>query len=588
MSDHLLASSARFRFRKSRNAALVRHLAWALGTFGAVLAAQPAFAQQGVPSTVDPNRVGGNLEAAPELKPAPRLVIGQGEQQAAPADAGKLRFVWRDVRIEGAQSIPVAEILKEWKHAPGEEVSVEDVFSFANAITRLYSRKGYALSFAVVPEQRIEDGNVVIRVVEGFVDHVEFVGEPLPKGLLDTGPVAGIADRIKASRPLRTADLERYLLLINDVPGVRARATLSPSKDVIGGSVLTIEIARMRRGMDVGYNSYLPRSLGTHVVGGTVDFNGVLTGGDRVRLGAFKSVTDDAFWNLSGDYSSMIGPDGLTLNLSGGYSHTRPVTPLLRLLDYQGDTATARVSLAYPIIRSRNRNLGIEVGTGLANSDSQLLGAGEMRDRLRSATAALNYSETNSQQAVTQLRLGVETGLTWFDARANSRANGRLDYMLVTMEVQRLQPLFALAGGQVSALVATQGQAAARGPLYSAAECSLGGRRFGRRFDAGVLVGDHCVLSSAELRWSTGGAVDGVSFGTQLYGFIDGGRIWQAGALLPQERRSASAASAGLGLRLSLTDHISGGIEASRIVRAPTGSPLDHGGRLVGNIGFRF
>ncbi|MCW2406954.1 hemolysin activation/secretion protein [Sphingobium sp. B1D7B] len=549
-----------------------------------MMAAYPALAQQSVPSTVDPNRVGGNIEPRTEPNAAPRLIVPEGEQQAAPDNAAAMRFLWRDVRIEGATAIPSNDILREWKHAPGAEVSVEDVFAFANAVTRLYSRKGYALSFAVVPEQRIEDGHVVLRVIEGFVERVNFAGDPLPKGLLRNGPIESIAQQIKESKPLRTAALERYLLLINDVPGVQARATLSPSQDVVGGSILTINITRTRRNMDVGYNSFLPRSLGTHIVGGTVDFNGVLTGADRVRLGAFQSITSDAFWSLSGDYSSMIGADGLTLNVSGGYSHTRPTTPLLRLLDYQGDSTTARVALNYPLIRTRSRNLTIEAGTALANADSQLLGSGEMRDRLRSTMASLNYVETDGHGAVTQLRLGMEKGLSWLDARANSRANGRLDYMLVTMEAQRLQPLLNVAGGQLSALFSAQGQLAAQGPLYSAAECSFGGRRYGRRFDAGVLVGDHCVLSSAELRWNVGG----IPVGTQIYGFIDGGRVWQAGALLPREPRSVWAASAGVGLRLSLTDHISGGIEASRIVRTSAARPLEDGDRLVGNIGFRF
>jgi len=541
-----------------------------------------------VPQTLDPNRLQDNLEKPLEPVPAAPPVVRSAPEQVAPEAAATTRFVLREVHIEGATVIPADRLMREWDKHPGEEISVEDVFRFANAITRAYSRAGYAISFAVVPQQKIEDGIVTIRVVEGVVSRIDFTGAKLPGGLLGRGPVADIAERIRQSRPLRNADLERFLLLINDVPGVSVRATLSPAPDMVGGSILTIEIARKRRSLDLGYNSYMPRSLGTHVVGGTMDVNALLTGGDRLRLGAYQNVTSGAYWSLSGDYVSILDQDGLTLGVSGSYSHTRPTTPLLRFLGYQGSATIGRATLSYPLIRSRTENLAIEVGGAIANADSELLGRPELRDRLRSVVTALTYDVTDASQAANSLRLGIEQGLKRLDARANSRANGRLDYVLLTMEVQRLQPIARLAGGQVTTLIAAQAQVAARGPLYSSAECSYGGRRFGRRFDAGTMVGDHCLLSSVELRWSAPGSIGEMPVGVQTYGFVDAGKVWQQGRLLPGERRASTAATAGLGLRLSLTDHMSGGIEASRVVQAPRGSPPERGGRLLGNISFRF
>ncbi|MEH3104249.1 MAG: hypothetical protein PGN12_10125 [Sphingomonas phyllosphaerae] len=552
------------------------------------MARAQALPPQIVPPTLDPNRVQDNIARAPEPVPAAPPVVQAAPEQVAPEAAAATRFAWTEVRIEGATVIPVARLMREWKHAPGEEVSVEDVFRFANAVTRVYAKKGFALSFGVVPQQQIKDGVVTLRVVEGFVDRIDFTGDKLPRGLLGHGPVAGIADRIRRSRPLRNADLERYLLLINDVPGVAARATLSPSPDVLGGSILTIDITRKRRSMDVGYNSFMPKSLGTHVVGGTVEGNALLTGGDRLRVGAYQSVTSDAYWNVAGDYATVLDHDGLSLSVSGSYAHTRPTTPLLHLLGYQGSATTGRVALSYPVIRSRTQNLSLEVGAALAHTDSELLGRAELRDRLRSTVTALTYDVTDAHLAASSLRLGMEQGFKLFGATANSRFNGRLDYLLLTLEVQRLQPIARLGSGQISTLIAAQGQVSAKGPLYSSAECSYGGRRFGRRFDSGSIVGDQCLLSSIELRWSMPASIAGLPVGLQAYGFADAGRVWQQGRLLPGERREESAASAGLGLRLSLTDHISGGIEVSRIIKTVKGSSLDRSPRLLGNVSFRF
>jgi hemolysin activation/secretion protein len=557
--------------------------------FGFVpMARAQALPPQVIPPTLDPNRAQDNIVRTPEPVPAAPPVVQAAPDQIAPEAAAATRFVWTEVRIEGATVIPVARLMREWNHAPGEEVSVEDVFRFANAVTRVYAKKGYALSFGVVPQQQIKDGVVTLRVVEGFVDRIDFTGDKLPSGLLGRGPVAGIADRIRRSRPLRNADLERYLLLINDVPGVTARATLSPSPDVLGGSILTIDIARKRRSMDVGYNSFMPKTLGTHVVGGTVEGNALLTGGDRLRVGAYQSVTSDAYWNVVGDYATVVDHDGLSLSVSGSYAHTRPTTALLRLLGYQGAATTGRVALSYPLVRSRTQNLSLEVGAALAQTDSELLGRAELRDRLRSSLTALTYDVTDANMAASTLRLGMEQGFKLFGASGNSRFDGRLDYLLLTLEVQRLQPIARVGSGQISTLIAAQGQVSAKGPLYSSAECSYGGRRFGRRFDAGAIVGDQCLLSSVELRWSMPASIGDMPVGLQVYGFADAGRVWQQGRLLRGERRMESAASAGLGLRLSLTDHISGGLEVSRIIKTVKGSSLDRSPRLLGNVSFRF
>ncbi len=203
--------------------------------------------RQVVPPTLDPNRLRDNLEKAPEPVPAAPPVIQIAPEQVAPDTAATTRFTLREVRLDGATVIPTDRLMREWDKKPGDEISVEDVFRFANAITRAYSRAGYAISFGVVPQQKIEDGVVTIRVVEGFVSRIDFTGAKLPSGLLGRGPVADIAERIRQSRPLRNADLERYLLLINDVPGVSARATLSPAPDVVGGSIYTCAVGPEER-----------------------------------------------------------------------------------------------------------------------------------------------------------------------------------------------------------------------------------------------------------------------------------------------------------------------------------------------------
>jgi len=197
---------------------------------------------------------------------------------------------------------------------------------------------------------------------------------------------------------------------------------------------------------------------------------------------------------------------------------------------------------------------------------------------------------TDSTQAVTLLRANFTQGLDILEARGDSRANGRVTYRTVELDAQRNQPLGTALGGMTFLAVAAHGQASLRsGDLFSSAECSFGGRQFGRAFDAGIITGEHCVQGSLELHWARQAALPLVSGRSvfDVYAFVDGGIAWERGALLPGERRRLSAATAGMGLNVQLTEWLTGLVEVSRQV-ALTGPEDDGSARVTGAVQLRF
>ena len=94
----------------------------------------------------------------------------------------------------------------------------------AARITARYSEDGYLLSKAVVPAQEVELGVLRIRVIEGHLENIIFEGRvDGPTALLET-----YARKITESQPLRSDVLERYILLMNDLPGLSAERRLVP------------------------------------------------------------------------------------------------------------------------------------------------------------------------------------------------------------------------------------------------------------------------------------------------------------------------------------------------------------------------
>jgi hemolysin activation/secretion protein len=481
------------------------------------------------------------------------------------ADAQQLRFVFRGLQIEGAVAISDSDLRSLWEHQPGSEISVADVFSYAGRISNAYAKKGYALSFAVVPQQEIKDGIVTIRVIEGFVDNVSYTGASLPNGLLagTQGTVAAHLAKVSTQRPVTAASLERNLLLINDIPGLAARATFSPAAQGVGGSQLALDVKSKRVSGEFGYNSYMPPALGRQVFGGSLAFNNLVTGVDRFRVSGWHSVNSSAYWSLSGDYLTLVGTDGLSFSASASYGRMIPASALLRAIDYAGTAVSGNVSVRYPLIRSRKDNLAIEVGASMLDTDADYLAGSLLRDRLRTTDVALTFETTDALRAASVVRLELSQGLDLPGTGGDSRAFGTSNFTIATLSIQRLQPLISGSGGRVDLLLSGFGQRSLRGPLFSSVECSYGGRRFGRRFDAGELSGDHCALGSFELRWSKIAQDAGQTWFTQLYGFADAGVVYQQGALIPGERREQRMASAGAGIRLDINNKVLSNLELS-------------------------
>ena len=62
----------------------------------------------------------------------------------------------------------------------------------------------------------------VLRAIEGYISEVKLDGDIGPAGTL----VYEFLEHLTWIRPVNNADLERYLLLVQDIPGVSVRAVL--------------------------------------------------------------------------------------------------------------------------------------------------------------------------------------------------------------------------------------------------------------------------------------------------------------------------------------------------------------------------
>jgi hemolysin activation/secretion protein len=541
------------------------------------------FAQ--VPPTLDPSKIDQNLKTQPEPKSSLSKRY-QLSEQVSPKEASKVSFIFKNLVIEGNTALSAETLMQLWPHKAGDEVRVDEIFQFANAITKAYADAGYALSFGVVPEQDIQNGIVKIKVIEGRVTDATF--NTLTSGYAFKATRMQLL-RIFRSQPVTAQILERNLLLMDDLPGWEAKAVLSPDDKVVGGSVLTLEFTQQPSSVELSWNNFLPSSLGSNVIG--ISYAGLRVFDDGDDLSASLSATPggNAYRSYALGYSALVGTDGQRLALNVSQSDSRPQDAILLPLEYSGLSRSVRLTFSYPLVRSRASTVNLETFIGAQESDTSALVGTTTHDHLRSVGASVIFDFANADQSSNLIKLNLEQGLDIAGAKGNSRANGSTNFTISSVEYTRTAPLMAIGSGALSYCLSLQGQICLGSPLFSAQESSYGGRQYGRFFDSGSMSGENSAFGSFELRYAMPVSV-GLSepIFAQLYTFFDAGYSRQQGDLQPGDARSRNAATAGLGVRFGLPYHSNALIEVSRPVTLPSGYTGDTSNRISGSFGIRF
>ena len=195
---------------------------------------------QQLPGSAEPGRQAPRPPALPPALTDLEWSVQLPPGAEPPASLKSETLTLKDVRLIGVTAYTRAELADLFKDDLGKTITFERFYAIARAIQQRYRADGYILSFSYVPPQSVEDGVFSIAVVEGFVEAVQ-IGD-VDGTLKDT--LADALRPITASKPLNVRTLERYLLLANDLAGVKVTAVLRPSKSTRGATVLVAKVRR--------------------------------------------------------------------------------------------------------------------------------------------------------------------------------------------------------------------------------------------------------------------------------------------------------------------------------------------------------
>lgn len=546
---------------------------------------------QDIPGAADAGRVRGNLETGlPQAGEADALKIDRSAMFAAPEGAENIRFVLKEVVVEGASVYTQNQLGKLYAARINKSVSLADIYALAATLTAKYRNDGYILTQVVVPPQTIDNGVVHLRVVEGSIDQIRIEGTEILGSGGDV--IRGYADRLKEGGILNNSNLERALLLINDLPGVTARSVLSPSATKTGMSDLTIIVERDPFEGVAGLNNYGSRFLGMWQATTSLYANSLLGYNEQFSVDLAYSPSNQGL-DPELTYGQMKGEVpvnslGTTFAVHYGVTNTVP-GHTLDVLDVKGFSRFGGLELKHPFVRTRDVNLSATAGLDVRSTKTKSNIPTETTDDLTMLRMAghLSFVDTLFSAAVTNVDLGLHKGVGWFGASDKgdpdlSRPDADPEAVKVTLDANRLERLY----GAFSLQMGVSGQLSSA-PLLSSEEFGVGGANsIGRGYDPSELVGDDGLSGSLELQWTNVAPAPYIDSYT-VYGFYDIGKVWNDDATSPSLREQ-SLASAGVGVRTTIATNAKADLMVAVPLTRDVAAENDDDPRLYANFSYRF
>jgi len=484
------------------------------------------------------------------IRPAPAVpekdrgsALPTEPERPALSTPGEQRIPVRAIQITGARAIAQSELLPLVQDAIGRDLTLDELNALARRITQAYRARGYLLSRAYLPAQDVSSGRIEIAVLEGRLDRVTLQND---SRLRNAQAEAFLAPLHAGAAALQGSALERSLLLLDDVPGAAVSSTLKPG-GAVGAADLDVRLrdTPLLSG-SVEADNTGNRYTGEYRLGGTLEINNPSRFGDLLTLRLIDSGPGLQY--ARGAWLLPLGGSGLKAGLAWSSLRYR----LGRDFETLGAHGSADVGSAwalYPLLRSQNRNLNLQVSYDAKRLvDLVDASASNSTKKLRVWTLGLSGDHSDDffgggaslySASLVSGRLGLDPVTQALDQGPGGHNTGG-GYTKLAYSYVRLQRL----GGPFSLYLNLTGQAAGK-TLDSSEKLSLGGAYGVRAYPQGEAAGDSAAVLNLELRWALPAARE-----LQAVAFVDAGaaRINQ-NALATDSNNRRHLLGEGLGLQ---------------------------------------
>ena len=458
----------------------------------------------------------------PEVSPAPHKPFENR--------LGSVRVFVHDIHVTGSTVFSEAELADVIAPYRNRELTTEDLERVRLALTLLYVNRGYLTSGAVIPDQDVTFGTIVIQIVEGTLTRIDVEGNQWFRSSYLRDRVARGIDTPVSIQPLQ----ERIQLLQQDPRIERINAELRPG-DVRGESVLNLRVKDANPFKAwLEFNNYQSPVVGAEQGFITLAHQNLLGFGDTLSLQYGRSAGVNPMLNFK--YEIPVGPRDTTVALQYRRFDFGVEESPFDALDIKNKAQIFGLSVRHPVIRTADQELAFSLTGEHARNESTLggnpfeliTGSPNGKFRVTSLRFGQEYARRSADQVISLLsRFSVGVGA--MGATANGDPNlpdARFFSWLGEAQWIRQLPLWR------TQLVSRGVVQLSNDHLFPLEQIAVGGRYSVRGYREFTLIRDNAAMLSIEARvpvYTTKAGVDSVF----LAPFFDLGHGWQTTAQTP-------------------------------------------------------
>ncbi len=409
-------------------------------------------------------------------------------------------------------------------------------------LTLHYISKGYVNSGAIVPDQKIIDGKIIFKIIEGSITHIDVNGNKwFTRGYiqdrlaLDSGP------------PLNLEPLQKRLQqLQQDRRIAHIHAELKPGM-ALGESLMSVEVEEENPcQIQFGFDNYQPPAIGAQRWLANITHQNLTGHGDILSLNTVLSKENDP--QVDTWYSLPINAHDTTLTFRYSNNDLRVFEGPFEDLDIVSKSEMFRITLRHPFYRTLSQEFAMAL-SGENNRNKTFLldepfsfSPGAIDGE--SINTVLRFSQDwthSTQRQVVAARSQFSLGIDEMNSTIHSSNLPDSRFFAWLGQIQWASILSPLD----TQLIFRTDLQLSSDSLLGFEQIPVGGRYSVRGYRENLMVRDQGLLTSIEARIPLVRDKDGTEY-LQLATFFDLGAAWNKNGKTPFPKNISSI---GLGLR---------------------------------------
>ncbi len=402
------------------------------------------------------------------------------------------------ISFAGNRIFSDTQLLDVVRQYVGQQALAETLQAIRRKLTRYYVDHGYITSAAIVPDQSLDGGELVIRIIEGKLSDVR---------IFDFEQLRLRPEYI--SRRIKRGDdeildihlLRQRLALLHQSPVIdNLRTELAPGARP-GDSILNVEAHEARRRhYGVSVNNHRSPSVGEYRLGAWWEDLNFSRRADRLglRAGLTAGLKDLAF-----DYRIPVGFNDGAIKLSASHSESAIIEEPFDQINITSTTDSFALAWEYPLINRPDRTLTNIFSLEKRRSESLLDGEpfqfspGASNGVAR--VTVLRWSQNwlhRTRRSVLALQSRFSFGLKGLNATDNSGDAPDGEFIDWFGQLQWIRQI------EKTKLILRLESQQSRDPLLAIEKYGLGGAHSVRGYRENLFVRDEGWLGSLEARYA--------------------------------------------------------------------------------------